>query len=287
MTNRLTVWLSGVVFATAFSVNAQATEHVLAGEVTVATGAFAALTPVGTPIEGPIEIACTAVISGAAGPGDIVAIDVNVGGFCFTTDFSIDPDTGDPVADPSGCPLGGAGVPITSIDAAALTLGGPTVGGAMDVTAFSPTFGLDIAINFDFDAGTFFATDVPAGALGTVEGAVTLTSAAPPGDLDGDSIADTADNCTCAANPGQEDSNGDDIGSICDADITGPGAVEDCFVNFQDLQAVKTAFFSNPASPNWNADADLDSSGLINFSDLQIVKAQFFGPPGPSAVGCN
>ena len=106
-------------------------------------------------------------------------------------------------------------------------------------------------------------------------------------DTDGDGVDDDADNCTLVANPDQYDSNADNIGSLCDADITGPGAVEDCVVNFLDLQSVKDAFFSNPALPAWNKDADFDNSGQINFADLQILKNQIFGPPGPSAAGCN
>ncbi|MBT8143442.1 MAG: hypothetical protein KJO55_02010, partial [Gammaproteobacteria bacterium] len=101
------------------------------------------------------------------------------------------------------------------------------------------------------------------------------------GDADFDGVSDDVDNCTDVANPGQEDSNGDGIGNICDADLTGFGGLEDCIVNFLDLTAMKSAFFSA------DADADLDSSGFVNFADLTIMKNQFFGPPGPSATGCN
>ena len=106
-------------------------------------------------------------------------------------------------------------------------------------------------------------------------------------DTDGDGEPDSTDNCIEVANADQYDSNGDNIGSLCDADIDGPGGADDCFVNFIDLNAMKAAFFSNPASPGWNPDADLDNSGIVSFVDLQIMKAQFFGPPGPSAAGCN
>ena len=106
-------------------------------------------------------------------------------------------------------------------------------------------------------------------------------------DSDSDGVPDDSDNCIDVANADQFDSNGDSIGNACDADITGPGGVEDCLVNFVDLQGVKDAFFSNPASPVWNPHADFDNSGQINFTDLQILKGQFFGPPGPSAAGCN
>ncbi len=100
-------------------------------------------------------------------------------------------------------------------------------------------------------------------------------------DADGDGIDDSVDNCTLVFNPGQEDANGDLIGNICDADVSGPGGVEDCVVNFLDLAAFKEGFFGS------DPELDLDGSGSVNFIDLGIVKSQFFGPPGPSASGCN
>ena len=53
------------------------------------------------------------------------------------------------------------------------------------------------------------------------------------------------------------------------------------------LQAMRSAFFTNPASPAWNPDADFDGNNLVNFLDLQVMREQFFLPPGPSASGCN
>ncbi len=97
-------------------------------------------------------------------------------------------------------------------------------------------------------------------------------------DLDGDGVDHTVDNCLRHFNPGQTDSNGDLFGNACDPDID-----NDFTVNFADLTAVKSAFFSNPAAPAWNPDADFDDSGQINFNDLQIIKSFFFGVPGPAA----
>lgn len=118
---------------------------------------------------------------------------------------------------------------------------------------------------------------------------LTLTYDYTPGgaDADADGIADSADNCTAVWNPDQLDVNGDSIGNICDADVTGPGGVADCIVNFLDLSAFRHAFFSTPASPNWNPEADLDGSGSVNFIDVALLRAQIFGPPGPSASGCD
>lgn len=130
----------------------------LSGVVTGTTGAFSALTPPGTPVAGPLDIDAVAIAAGLAGPGDINTIDVNVGGFCFSTQS------------PAMCPLGGAIVPITSIDAAALTFSLGMLGGTLDLTSFSPTFQIPIPISFDFDAGMFFGDG---GALGTVTGSIT------------------------------------------------------------------------------------------------------------------
>ena len=144
----------------AFSINAQAGVLTLSGVVTVATDAFSALTPAGTPILGPISIADSA-FGGTAGLADIESIDVSVGGFCFSTET------------PSACPLPGADVAITSLDADAIDLSSLPAGGTLAVTATtSAMFGMaPVAIMFDFGAGTFFADG---GALGTVEGTVEL-----------------------------------------------------------------------------------------------------------------
>ena len=151
------------IIATA-SLSAQAATLTYTGEVTDATGAFTALTPIGTPVGGPLEVDDTALAAGSIGIADIISIDVNVGGFCFAT------GTGT---------CGGVGtlVPITSIDSAAITGTSGTLGGSFAVTAFSPTFNVSIPITFDLDAGTFSADG---GALGTVSGIGSLEAAPVP-----------------------------------------------------------------------------------------------------------
>lgn len=105
-----------------------------------------------------------------------------------------------------------------------------------------------------------------------------LTGGDPP-DSDGDGIADSADNCVLAANPDQTDSDGDGYGNACDADLNG-----DIVVNAVDLGQLKAAFFSTPASANWNPNADFNNDGVINVVDLGIMRAAFFAPPGPSCA---
>jgi len=54
-------------------------------------------------------------------------------------------------------------------------------------------------------------------------GTPALAGTAP--DADGDGVADGIDNCSQAANDGQDDTDGDDCGNICDADYDQSGTV--------------------------------------------------------------
>lgn len=151
--------LSSGALIVALSMNAQALTVTYGGTVDTATGALGTLVPPGTPVGGPISYDDAAVATGTVGPSGILGIDINVGGFCFTSG----PDN-------TGCPSGGAYVPITSIDAAAVTFAGMTpTGGMLDVTTFSPSFGIFIPISFDLTAGTFLATSPLGDASGTFQ----------------------------------------------------------------------------------------------------------------------
>src|SRR5262249_27525756 len=64
--------------------------------------------------------------------------------------------------------------------------------------------------------------------------------APPPGDADGDGVADGSDNCPSTFNPGQADQDGDGVGDACDPDIDGDGvanAADNCPVNANPDQA--------------------------------------------------
>lgn len=95
-----------------------------------------------------------------------------------------------------------------------------------------------------------------------------------PGDGDGDGFADDRDNCVLVANANQRDTDGDNIGNICDADFN-----NDCVLNFVDLSTMRSNFFASG-----DLDTDLDGDGSTNFADLFVLQAGLFGPPGPSGV---
>ncbi len=97
-------------------------------------------------------------------------------------------------------------------------------------------------------------------------------------DLDGDGARDNEDNCTEVHNADQRDTNGDNIGNACDADLD-----DSCAVNFGDLAMLKAAFFPRPYDP----DADFDGDGYVNFGDLAFMKSTFFNGanPGPGPSG--
>ncbi len=98
-------------------------------------------------------------------------------------------------------------------------------------------------------------------------------------DSDADLVRDFMDNCIYDANASQLDSNGDGYGNRCDPDLDDSGAV-----NFSDYVTLTAAFLSNPASPNWNPDADLTGDNLVNFADVALFQFFFLGAPGPSAL---
>jgi hypothetical protein len=100
-----------------------------------------------------------------------------------------------------------------------------------------------------------------------------------PGDFVCDDITSptpVCDNCSVAENPGQQDTDGDGYGNICDPDFD-----NDLTINAADLAYMKTNFFTS------DPDADLNSDGIVNAADLAILKKVFFEPPGPSCIAPN
>ena len=97
-------------------------------------------------------------------------------------------------------------------------------------------------------------------------------------DADCDGVLDSVDNCLGVINTDQRDTDGDNIGNRCDADLN-----QDCQVNPIDLGLFKLVFFSS------DNNADFDGNGTVNAVDLGILRTLFFQTPGPSALPnvCN
>ena len=158
------------------SVTANAAPVAISGEITGGTGALAGLAPPGTAFAGNLEWT--------------VALDagrVLLGGFCFTDDASGLPPASASCGALTAVPLlttgqatynGTPPPPGSTFEQAGTTFDGTS--GVLVLTAFSPTFNVNIGINLVFDGvggGTVLAD---AGALGTATGDFTVFGSAPP-----------------------------------------------------------------------------------------------------------
>ena len=99
--------------------------------------------------------------------------------------------------------------------------------------------------------------------------------AGPPPDFDNDGIWDAIDNCSEASNTGQEDTDGDSCGNLCDADYDNTG-----LVGFLDFTAFSAAF----ASFDTEKDHTPPIAGPVGFLDFTFFSAAFGSTPGPSGT---
>jgi hypothetical protein len=96
-----------------------------------------------------------------------------------------------------------------------------------------------------------------------------------PDDSDGDTVLDCLDNCSDDVNPGQDDTDDDDCGNICDADYNGDG-----IVNFGDFGAFGGAY----GSGDLQKDMTEPVAGPVNFGDFGRFGALYGSTPGPSGT---
>jgi hypothetical protein len=85
-------------------------------------------------------------------------------------------------------------------------------------------------------------------------------------DIDGDGVLDGDDNCPNAANPGQEDQDGDDVGDACDDDIDGDGVDNDDDNCPIDVNAGQEDFDGDTIGDA--CDDDIDGDTVANADDF-------------------
>ncbi|MFV2058750.1 MAG: hypothetical protein ACC707_19985, partial [Thiohalomonadales bacterium] len=102
----------------------------------------------------------------------------------------------------------------------------------------------------------------------------------PTSDLDGDGVIDSQDNCTFAKNAGQQDSDNDGFGNMCDGDLDGKGTV----VDFVDYAIFGASYGAVNGDANFKAAADFNSDGKVDFVDYSIFSGMYNKAPGPAGV---
>jgi len=97
--------------------------------------------------------------------------------------------------------------------------------------------------------------------------------ASAPDEGDGDGIPNSADNAYLSANAGQQDTDGDGYGNICDGDFN-----NDDDVNSQDRSMFRQSYGKSEGEPGYNSDSDMVFNETVNSAD----RAKFRGRMGTS-----
>jgi len=100
--------------------------------------------------------------------------------------------------------------------------------------------------------------------------------AGPEPDFDGDGVADSSDNCSEVSNTGQDDTDLDDCGNLCDADYDNNGAG-----GFPDFGAFTVAFGTTDEE---KIHGEPVVGGTVGFPDFGFFTSNFGNPPGPSGT---
>jgi hypothetical protein len=117
--------------------------------------------------------------------------------------------------------------------------------------------------------------------IGDVTATFTSTTKGPVNvnDLDGDGVANTADNCTLVVNANQLDADGDAYGNICDADLNNSGATTSA-----DFGLLRSVIGQLASSSALAAAADMNGSGTVTSTDFNLLRARLNTAPGPSGL---
>jgi len=95
-------------------------------------------------------------------------------------------------------------------------------------------------------------------------------------DFDGDGVVDHLDNCSEAANPAQDDTDGDDCGNKCDGDYNGDG-----FVSAADLGEFGAAWLTNDEQ---KCHVGTIPGCTVDGADFGFFGTLWFSIPGPSGT---
>jgi hypothetical protein len=97
-------------------------------------------------------------------------------------------------------------------------------------------------------------------------------------DFDADGITDDMDNCSDAINTGQDDTDDDDCGNICDADYNGSGAVD-----FTDFGQFSLAYGGSDEAKCHIEPIPGCSVGFPDFGAFSLLYGTVPGPSGTTA----
>jgi hypothetical protein len=112
------------------------------------------------------------------------------------------------------------------------------------------------------------------------------TPAVATSDRDDDGVADAGDNCLRVPNANQRDTDGDDFGNACDADIDGDGRVTSSWgvIGPPALQGDLEDIQLTASQGGYDSDHDLDGDGAVDDGDVSSALLLLFHPPGPSGL---
>jgi hypothetical protein len=96
-------------------------------------------------------------------------------------------------------------------------------------------------------------------------------------DYDGDGVGDQLDNCSEDVNTGQDDTDEDDCGNLCDADYEDSGVV-----GFTDFLEFAVAFGTTTDPEKCHVEP-IDGC-TVGFPDFLYFATAFGSPPGPSGT---
>ncbi len=182
---------------------------------------------------------------------------------------SVDPSIVPPIPGVVNIPdgLGNGVVVLVDLDVSppGFQIAGFLSNAMLSLTAFGTNVGDDVEGTLTADTLEF--TTAPLNPLPPLGGS----------DSDGDGVTDDQDSCIDVPNPGQADTDGDQIGNACDCDFD-----QDGFCSIADFNVFLPDF---QTSTDAGAGTDMNASGNVGIEDFTLFLPGFMtGVPGPSGL---